>query len=224
MGAVEHPASAIQGDRQEMNDLQRFFDFHNSRLIHKWMHYFEIYDRHFSRFLAYSLSYYDSILALEKRSISRPVHRMTGHPSFDAADIAPVMTQLAAKAAPLQFELYRASDSINPVFERANLTATIEGKQLLKAELDQLRLEHQQRELQQQQILVAAQTQQAQMIEQMANLVASQHQLQTQVERMQTNLHQKQEKIKALRSKRRVLQQELFVSEEEIAAIKASKL
>lgn len=33
-----------------MNDLRRFFDRHEGRLVHKWHHYFEIYDRHFSRF------------------------------------------------------------------------------------------------------------------------------------------------------------------------------
>jgi len=33
-----------------MNDLQKFFDGHQGRLIHKWEHYFEIYDRHFARF------------------------------------------------------------------------------------------------------------------------------------------------------------------------------
>ena len=33
-----------------MNDLEDFFRKHEGRLIHKWMHYFEIYDRHFSRF------------------------------------------------------------------------------------------------------------------------------------------------------------------------------
>lgn len=33
-----------------MNDLEHFFAQHTGRLIHKWMHYFEIYDRHFSRF------------------------------------------------------------------------------------------------------------------------------------------------------------------------------
>lgn len=33
-----------------MNDLQRFFDNHQGRQIAKWPHYFEIYDRHFSRF------------------------------------------------------------------------------------------------------------------------------------------------------------------------------
>lgn len=33
-----------------MNDLQSFFDRHEGRLVHKWHHYFEIYDRHFARF------------------------------------------------------------------------------------------------------------------------------------------------------------------------------
>jgi|GEM_PF-1555878 len=33
-----------------MNDLQRYFESNDRRLIHKWMHYFEIYDRYFSRF------------------------------------------------------------------------------------------------------------------------------------------------------------------------------
>lgn len=33
-----------------MNDLERIFAENTERLIHKWKHYFEIYDRHFSRF------------------------------------------------------------------------------------------------------------------------------------------------------------------------------
>jgi O-antigen biosynthesis protein len=33
-----------------MNDLQRYFESNQGRLIHKWTHYFDIYDRHFSRF------------------------------------------------------------------------------------------------------------------------------------------------------------------------------
>ena len=33
-----------------MNDLQKYFDQNTGRLIFKWKHYFEIYDRHFSRF------------------------------------------------------------------------------------------------------------------------------------------------------------------------------
>ncbi len=33
-----------------MNDLEKYFMDNTDRLIHKWKHYFEIYDRHFSRF------------------------------------------------------------------------------------------------------------------------------------------------------------------------------
>lgn len=33
-----------------MNNLEKYFTENTGRLIHKWKHYFEIYDRHFSRF------------------------------------------------------------------------------------------------------------------------------------------------------------------------------
>ncbi len=33
-----------------MNDLEKYFRQNNKRLIHKWMHYFEVYDRHFSKY------------------------------------------------------------------------------------------------------------------------------------------------------------------------------
>jgi hypothetical protein len=33
-----------------MNDLEKYFTENTGRLIHKWNHYFEIYDRHFRRF------------------------------------------------------------------------------------------------------------------------------------------------------------------------------
>lgn len=33
-----------------MNDLEKYFRQNNDRLIHKWIHYFDVYDRHFSRF------------------------------------------------------------------------------------------------------------------------------------------------------------------------------
>jgi cephalosporin hydroxylase len=35
---------------QYMNDLEAYFVANKGKLIHKWQHYFEIYDRHFSRF------------------------------------------------------------------------------------------------------------------------------------------------------------------------------
>ncbi len=33
-----------------MNDLEKYFLENKGRLIHKWMHFFEVYDRHFSRY------------------------------------------------------------------------------------------------------------------------------------------------------------------------------
>jgi len=33
-----------------MNDLEAYFANHPGRMIHKWMHYFEVYDRQLSRF------------------------------------------------------------------------------------------------------------------------------------------------------------------------------
>ncbi len=33
-----------------MNDLEKYFRENNKRLINKWSHYFEIYDRHFSKY------------------------------------------------------------------------------------------------------------------------------------------------------------------------------
>lgn len=33
-----------------MNDLRKYFDNNTKRVIHKWEHYFEIYDRHFSAY------------------------------------------------------------------------------------------------------------------------------------------------------------------------------
>lgn len=33
-----------------MNDLEKYFAENTGRLIHKWKHYFDIYERHFSRF------------------------------------------------------------------------------------------------------------------------------------------------------------------------------
>jgi len=33
-----------------MNDLEKYFTENNGRRIHKWSHYFEIYDRHFSKY------------------------------------------------------------------------------------------------------------------------------------------------------------------------------
>jgi cephalosporin hydroxylase len=33
-----------------MNDLEKYFRKNDKRLIHKWIHYFDVYDRHFSKY------------------------------------------------------------------------------------------------------------------------------------------------------------------------------
>jgi hypothetical protein len=38
-----------------MNDLRKFFDQHEGRLVWKWHHYFDIYERHFARFRGKSI-------------------------------------------------------------------------------------------------------------------------------------------------------------------------
>ena len=43
-------AAAIIGSDDPMNDLEKYFTENSGNLIHKWMHYFEIYDRHFSKY------------------------------------------------------------------------------------------------------------------------------------------------------------------------------
>jgi cephalosporin hydroxylase len=41
---------AGQGDSRAANPLEEYFLNNSGRLIHKWMHYFDIYDRHFAPF------------------------------------------------------------------------------------------------------------------------------------------------------------------------------
>ena len=38
------------GDSSDVNPLEVYFENNKRRLIHKWMHYFDIYHRHFQRF------------------------------------------------------------------------------------------------------------------------------------------------------------------------------
>ena len=40
----------IAKDIDNMNDLEQYFYHNKDRLIHKWAHYFEIYDRHFQKY------------------------------------------------------------------------------------------------------------------------------------------------------------------------------
>lgn len=40
----------VYGKCRIMNDLEKYFTENTEKLIRKWKHYFDIYDRHFSRF------------------------------------------------------------------------------------------------------------------------------------------------------------------------------
>jgi len=91
--------------------LKEYFENNPGRLIHKWVHYFEIYERHLERFRgrdinmleigvshggslqmwkhyfgdkvsAHSMHFYDSVLVIEKRRMSPPVSIATGKRSF----------------------------------------------------------------------------------------------------------------------------------------------
>ncbi|MBT7609903.1 MAG: class I SAM-dependent methyltransferase [Bacteriovoracaceae bacterium] len=33
-----------------MNDLEKYFENNDKRVLHKWLHYFEVYERHFSKY------------------------------------------------------------------------------------------------------------------------------------------------------------------------------
>jgi hypothetical protein len=46
----EHPSIDPASASAAGNDLERYFRGHTGRRLHKWLHYFEVYDRHFSRF------------------------------------------------------------------------------------------------------------------------------------------------------------------------------
>jgi len=36
--------------KNEISDLEKYFRNNNGRLLHKWIHYFDVYERHFNRF------------------------------------------------------------------------------------------------------------------------------------------------------------------------------
>ena len=47
---VTPPTAASPDQSATTGPLRAFFDRHDGRLLHKWHHYFEIYERHFARF------------------------------------------------------------------------------------------------------------------------------------------------------------------------------
>src|SRR3989344_1191002 len=54
LGEWENPIDNDLGRKETplsmKTDLEKYFDSNTKNLMHKWMHYFDIYDRHFSRF------------------------------------------------------------------------------------------------------------------------------------------------------------------------------
>ena len=44
------PAEADAVSRQADGELAKLFFSHSGRIVHKWVHYLDIYDRHFGRF------------------------------------------------------------------------------------------------------------------------------------------------------------------------------
>ncbi|HVY76472.1 MAG TPA: class I SAM-dependent methyltransferase [Puia sp.] len=71
-----------------MNDLEKFFYEGQHRLIHKWRHYFEIYDRHFSRFRDKKINFLE-IGIMHGGSIQMWQDYFKGNATIYAVDINP---------------------------------------------------------------------------------------------------------------------------------------
>jgi cephalosporin hydroxylase len=51
IGVLPRSSANIPAElERRVNPIERYFRSNNGRLIHKWLHYFDIYDRHFARF------------------------------------------------------------------------------------------------------------------------------------------------------------------------------
>ena len=71
-----------------MNDLEQFFFNEDHRLIHKWRHYFEIYDRHFSRLRGRKINILE-IGIMHGGSLQMWQHYFQGNATIYAVDINP---------------------------------------------------------------------------------------------------------------------------------------
>lgn len=76
------------------SDLIDFFENHEHRMIHKWMHYFEIYDRHFSKFRNKPLSLLE-FGVLHGGSLQMWKHYFGPQAKIYGVDIDPRCTELA---------------------------------------------------------------------------------------------------------------------------------
>lgn len=71
-----------------MNDLEQFFLHHQHRLIHKWQHYFEIYDRHLKHLKGSKINILEIGIA-HGGSLQMWDHYFSGNATIYAVDINP---------------------------------------------------------------------------------------------------------------------------------------
>ncbi len=69
----QQPLGGSTTVRQTKNPLEAYFRANQGRLIHKWIHYFDIYDRHFSPYRGRRVN-------IVEFGVS--THEKTGKPSF----------------------------------------------------------------------------------------------------------------------------------------------
>lgn len=75
-----------------MNDLEAYFLNNPGRMIHKWMHYFEIYDRHLSRFRGREVNLVE-IGVYQGGSLQMWKHYFGERASISGVDINPAVKQ-----------------------------------------------------------------------------------------------------------------------------------
>lgn len=75
-----------------MNDLEAYFLNNPGRMIHKWMHYFEVYDRHLSRFRSTDVNLVE-IGVYQGGSLQMWKHYFGGRATIWGVDINPEVKQ-----------------------------------------------------------------------------------------------------------------------------------
>lgn len=76
----------------QMNDLEAYFLNNPGRLIHKWMHYFEIYERHLSRFRGTEVNLVE-IGVYQGGSLQMWKHYLGARANIWGVDINPLVRQ-----------------------------------------------------------------------------------------------------------------------------------
>jgi hypothetical protein len=75
-----------------MNDLEAYFLNNPGRMIHKWMHYFEVYDRHLSRFRGTDVNLVE-IGVYQGGSLQMWKHYLGARANIWGVDINPIVKQ-----------------------------------------------------------------------------------------------------------------------------------